>query len=69
MATAITIHMYSGFPNPDFELAPEEEKIIAKVFYSHTERTPLNSPSSIGILGYRGFEISSSREDTFFTRL
>lgn len=52
--------MYSGVPNPTFELTPEQEERLGVEFENLEQKTFQQSPSSIGILGYRGFEISLS---------
>jgi len=61
MTTIVTIHMYSGVPNPTFELTPEQEDKIAEVLSQQNQKTLQQSPSSMGMLGYRGFEINSSQ--------
>ena len=61
MTTTVTINMYSGVPNPTFELTLEQESNISEVLNQQAEKTLQQSPSSMGMLGYRGFEISSSQ--------
>jgi hypothetical protein len=64
MATVVTIQMYSGVPNPTFELTPEQEEKLGLAINQRDQKTLQQSPSSMGMLGYRGFEISSTKEET-----
>lgn len=63
MPTTVTIHMYSGVPNPTWELTPDQEAELQKKLSQKTEKTLQQSPSSAGLLGYRGFEIRSTSDN------
>ena len=69
MTTTVTIHMYSGVPNPTFELTLEQEENISKALSQQEQITLQQSPSSMGMLGYRGFEITSSQVETIPQKL
>lgn len=63
MTAIVTVHMYSGIPNPVFELTPEQEKTLAESLSSRDQKTLQQSPSSMGMLGYRGFEVNSTKSE------
>ncbi len=62
MSTIITIRMYSGVSDPAWELTPEQEITLKEKLQENKEVTLQQSPSSTGLLGYRGFEIRSTGE-------
>ncbi|RWU07415.1 hypothetical protein [Pedobacter chitinilyticus] len=59
MATLITLDIFSGRPNPTWELSDEQAKILKEKLYSLREKSLLKSPSILYGLGYRGFIVSS----------
>ena len=59
MPTIITVHMYSGVPDPTWELTPEQEAELQNKIVKNRKRTFQQSPGSAGLLGYRGFEVRS----------
>lgn len=63
MATTITVHMYSGIPDPTWELTPDQETELQKKLGQDKEKIFQQSPSSAGMLGYRGFEIRSTGDN------
>lgn len=66
MSVTVTLHIFSGRPNPTWELSELQAKELADRIAS-IENTTLLKPAglALGILGYRGFSISSVREKLF----
>lgn len=60
--TTVTILMYSGVPNPTFELTEAQEVQLQNELAKVNAKTFQQSPSSSGLLGYRGFEVHSNSE-------
>ena len=52
----VELNIFSGRPNPFWELSEEEASELAKRL---ARLTPTNHPSRLGRLGYRGFIISN----------
>ncbi len=59
MTTLVTALMYSGRPNPTWELNDDQTETLKKLLGEKKEITFEMSPVASGILGYRGFEIES----------
>ena len=62
MSVTVTLHVFSGRPDPSWELDSEEiSQLVAQLRSINT--TTLSKPLSVaGGLGYRGFSIESNRE-------
>ncbi len=59
MSTTVTLNIYSGMPNPTWELTTDQEIEFNNKF-SQMKFAPLDkSPVGVGLLGYRGFEVQS----------
>ncbi len=52
----VELNIFSGRPNPSWELSEEEASELAKRLAG---LTPTNQPHRVGGLGYRGFSISN----------
>lgn len=63
MTVIVTLDMYSGLPNPSWELTDNEAKKLAEMLSKNRTPSTTTSPSSIGRLGYRGLIISSQNND------
>lgn len=62
MVSIVTLHIYSGRPNPTWQLDAEQEKGLEERLQS-TKTFSEHRPSGvIGGLGYRGFSITSPEE-------
>lgn len=59
MTTIVTALMYSGRPNPSWELTPEQAKNLKTILGEKKEVTLEMSAMSAGLLGYTGFVIES----------
>ncbi len=59
MTTIITVLMYSGKPNPSWELTPEQSEKLKSILADKKEVTLEMSANSAGLLGYTGFKIES----------
>lgn len=65
MSVTVKLHIFSGRPNPSWELSRAEADELASRIASVKRRT-LRKPSGLfGDLGYQGFEITTSRERRF----
>ncbi|QDV53034.1 hypothetical protein [Gimesia fumaroli] len=64
MSVVVTIDMYSGRPNPTWELSKTEAQKLRELLQKDHEPTHLKSPAAAGHLGYRGIQISSVAEST-----
>ena len=62
MSILITVNMYSGVQNPSWELSNDEAEELKKLLSSEHSMSTSSSPSSSGILGYRGFEVTALDE-------
>lgn len=62
MATIVTALLYSGRPNPTWELSSEEEDNLEALFIKDKGQTLELSAASLGILGYKGFIIESRND-------
>jgi hypothetical protein len=60
MATIVTALIYSGVPNPTWELNPKQEARLKKLISEKKEVTFQMSALSLGNLGYKGFLIEST---------
>jgi len=59
MSVIVTLDMYSGRPNPSWELSEAEAKKLAKLLAKKRTLSTSASPSTTGRLGYRGIIVSS----------
>jgi hypothetical protein len=59
MPTIVTALLYSGRPNPTWELSNEDANRLKSVLNEGTEKTMEMSALSAGLLGYSGFLIES----------
>ncbi len=57
MSTIITIHLYSGVPDPSWELTEEQSAQLEHLLSLPYRETALRDPVSAGALGYRGFSL------------
>ncbi|MBB1287375.1 hypothetical protein HRH25_23565 [Flavisolibacter sp. BT320] len=57
MTTIVTALMYSGRPNPSWELTPEQAEELKSLLAEKREHSEV--PAFTAILGYRGFSIES----------
>lgn len=62
MAIQITLDIFSGRPNPTWELSDEQAKQLKDKVYSLREKSLLKTPSIFYGLGYRGFIITTIGE-------
>ena len=62
MSVVVTLHIYSGRPDPSWELSDEQAAELAERIYSIENATLLKPPGVVGNLGYSGFSISAVRE-------
>jgi hypothetical protein len=63
MATTITVRMYSGVPDPTWELTHKQERDLDSLLKQSRKLTLQQSSAALGRLGYRGFEISSTNQN------
>ncbi len=59
MPTLITLDIFSGRPNPTWELSDEQAKMLKEKLYGLREKTLSKTPAIFYGLGYRGFILSS----------
>ncbi|HXB06600.1 MAG TPA: hypothetical protein VNW04_05785 [Puia sp.] len=59
MPTIITALLYSGRPDPSWELTNAQEEQLKKMLFEEKEKSPITSAFSLGLLGYRGFLVES----------
>jgi hypothetical protein len=62
MATTVTLHVFSGCPNPTWILSPDEESQLEEKLRSLSRPSSSKPPGTTGGLGYRGFSITRSAE-------
>lgn len=65
MSVTVTLHVFSGRPDPAWELTDDQAKELADRLGRVSKTTLLKPPGIIGGLGYRGFTISAVREKDF----
>ncbi len=62
MPVIVTLNMYSGLPNPSWELSEDQAvELMAKLSQNRTN-TLNQSAASLGLLGYRGFTVETVSE-------
>ncbi|MDD1017332.1 hypothetical protein [Pseudomonas rubra] len=59
MRMVVTLDMYSGRPNPSWEVSESDAKKLRKLLSKKRAISSVSSPGSIGLLGYRGLLVSS----------
>lgn len=59
MSIIVTLDMYSGLPNPSWEISDAEAKKLNGLMAKRRMQSTATSPSTAGRLGYRGLLISS----------
>jgi hypothetical protein len=62
MATLVTLDVFSGRPNPTFQLTPEQEHQLSERLHAMTAFTTARPSGVNGGLGYRGFHIAENVE-------
>lgn len=65
MSVTVTLHVFSGRPDPAWELTEEQAKDLAERIARFNRTTLLKPPGIVGQLGYRGFTVSAVRESAF----
>ena len=65
MAVIVTLDMYSGRPNPSWELSAADAKKLQKLLAKKRKLSTTASPGSIGLLGYRGLIVSGETDSQF----
>lgn len=63
MSVTVTLHVYSGRPDPTWELTPSQVRDLATRIRSLDKSTLSKPPGMFGDLGYRGFSIQAVREE------
>src|ERR1017187_7712874 len=63
MPVIVTTDMYSGVPNPAWELTDDQATQLKTLLSEARKPTELRSPAGFGLLGYRGFLISAHGEE------
>lgn len=62
MSVTVTLHIYSGLPDPAWELSQDQIADLRSIIASSGQRSLLKPPGLFGKLGYRGFTIDSVGE-------
>lgn len=62
MSVTITLHIYSGLPDPAWELTSEQISQLRAIVVSSGRRSLMKPPGLVGRLGYRGFSIDTVGE-------
>jgi hypothetical protein len=62
MSVIVTLDMYSGLPNPTWELNEAQVRQLKELLAENKEVSHLRSPAGLSHLGYRGFVISTIGE-------
>ncbi|MGB1560938.1 MAG: hypothetical protein ACPHN2_05495 [Sinimarinibacterium flocculans] len=62
MSVTVTLHMYSGVPDPTWELTDVQSDELADRIARVSKTTLLKPPGIVGGLGYRGFSVTAVRE-------
>lgn len=57
MSVVVEIDMYSGLPNPTYELSGDAEKALLKLLGAQRAATAVPPSSVEGVLGYRGIRV------------
>ena len=65
MSVTVTLHIFSGRPDPAWELTSEQASELAARLASIQQTTLLKPAGIVGQLGYRGFSITAVREAAF----
>lgn len=65
MSVIVTLHVFSGRPDPAWELTDDQAKELADRISRLNRTTLLKPPGILGVLGYRGFTVSAVREAAF----
>jgi hypothetical protein len=63
MSSVVTLDIFSGTPNPTWELSNPEIEQLRELIYGLQNQTLLKSAAVAGGLGYLGFRIDSVREN------
>jgi len=62
MSVTVTLHVFSGRPDPAWEIPDHQARELADRIGALSQTTLLKPPGIAGGLGYRGFSIQSVRE-------
>ena len=62
MPVIVTVDMYSGRPNPSWELSPADARKLQQLLAQNRAVTPVQSAALAGRLGYRGLIVTSVAE-------
>ena len=62
MSVTVTLHIFSGMPNPSWELNDKQIAELVSHIHAASRLTLLKPPGVAGGLGYRGFSITSVRQ-------
>ncbi|MFL9897890.1 hypothetical protein PQR71_06910 [Paraburkholderia fungorum] len=65
MSAVVTMHVFSGRPDPAWELTEDQRTELADRLARFKKTTLLKPPGILGALGYRGFTISTVGERDF----
>src|SRR5687768_16311911 len=65
MSITVTLHIFSGRPDPAWELTAVQANDLAARLASVQQTTLLKPAGIAGQLGYRGFSITTVREPAF----
>jgi hypothetical protein len=61
MATTVTLSLYSGKPNPSWNLDDSQIGELSRKIHALTHTIPINPPETTEGLGYSGFTIDTAR--------
>lgn len=64
MTVIVTLDMYSGRPNPSWELTESQAKALDGLLSTQKEPTSIRAPASFGRLGYRGLILTTIGEQS-----
>src|SRR5690348_3970447 len=62
MSVTVTLHVYSGRPDPTWELSDQQAQELVSRLARLEQPTLLKPRGILGNLGYRGFSIKANRE-------
>lgn len=62
MSVTVTLHVFSGNPDPSWELTDSQSEELADRIYAIPKTTLLKPSGIVGGLGYRGFSVHAVRE-------
>jgi len=65
MSVTVTLHVFSGVPDPSWELTDQQAQELADRIARINKTTMLKPPGIVGGLGYRGFSVTAVRERRF----